>query len=157
LPNVSQTFDEDLTTPRARETATAKAKANGQRLTAPADAGQPPPLGARSEHRSHALCGRVCLPAFLFREFINLRGGSEDEARVYVDAWALKLIREWGPDGPKGAVPVGEPLRFWRAQWEHSHPTPKAGLKTAEEIADEDRRAFEALEARNRSRRETRA
>lgn len=72
------------------------------------------PLGARSEHRSHALCGRVCLPGFLFREFVQAVAG--DEARV--STWARGIVAEWGEGGPKASAIVDdEPVRWWRKQW----------------------------------------
>jgi hypothetical protein len=72
------------------------------------------PLGARSEHRSHALCGRVCLPGFLFREFVQAVAG--DEARV--STWARGIVAEWGEGGAKASAIVDdEPVRWWRKQW----------------------------------------
>jgi len=82
----------------------------------------PPPLASRSEHRSHAACGRACLPAFLFREFVQLRGGPEDAARAEVDAWAMSLIRAIGDGGARAAESIGDPLKWWRTQWEAAHP-----------------------------------
>jgi hypothetical protein len=84
------------------------------------------PLGARSEHASHAVCGRVCLPAFLFREFIQLRGGPEDEARADVDAWALAIVKALSDDEP-----LGDPLKFWRARWQQRFPTKSSHRTTA--------------------------
>jgi hypothetical protein len=76
------------------------------------------PLGAQSEHRSHAVCGRVCLPAFLYREFIKARGGDDQEARADVDAWALAIIQALPDDAPIG----DDPLRFWRTRWQERYP-----------------------------------
>ena len=85
------------------------------------------PLGAQSEHRSHALCGRICLPAFLYREFIKARGGPEDEARRDVDAWALAIIQAL-PDEP----PIGDdPLKFWRARWQERFGTTRQPTRTS--------------------------
>jgi len=79
----------------------------------------PHPLGARSEHRSHAVCGRVCLPAFLYREFIKAKGGDEGDARAYVDAWALEVVQSLPDD-----VPIGDdPLKFWRYRWQERFGT----------------------------------
>lgn len=76
------------------------------------------PLGARSEHASHALCGRPCLPAFLYREFVQLKGGPEDEARADVERWAFGIIKAQPDDAA-----IGDPLKFWRGQWEARFPT----------------------------------
>ena len=75
------------------------------------------PLGARSEHASHAICGRVCLPGFLFREFLQLKGGPEDEARQDVDAWALAIMQ-----GLSDTESFGDPIKFWRTRWEQRFP-----------------------------------
>jgi len=84
------------------------------------------PLAARSEHKAHAFCGRACLPAFLYREFVQLRGGAEDDARREVDDWALALVRAISDVGPRATEPIGDPLKWWRARWEEAHPTRKA-------------------------------
>jgi hypothetical protein len=104
---------------------TSRSRSRVQKQSTDAEAGalaparvNPHPLGARSEHASHAVCGRVCLPAFLFREFIQLRGGPEDEARADVDAWALAIIKALPEDER-----LGDPLKFWRARWEARFPT----------------------------------
>lgn len=101
------------------------------------------PVGARSEHRSHALCGRACLPAFLFREFIQLRGGPEDAARAEVEAWAFALIKAIAEDGPRATESIGDPLKWWRARWEEAHPTRKADEPAAPTKAEDDA-AFKA-------------
>ena len=105
------------------------------------------PLGARSEHRSHAVCGRVCLPAFLFNEFIRLKGGAEDTARAYVDAWALGIIRAWGEDGSHAAdSPGADALKFWRQQWDAAHPSarPEPGATSVAELVADARKILNA-------------
>jgi hypothetical protein len=63
----------------------------------------------------------VCLPGFLFREFLQLKGGPEDEARQDVDAWALAIMQ-----GLSDTESFGDPIKFWRARWEQRFPTRRA-------------------------------
>jgi hypothetical protein len=60
----------------------------------------------------------VCLPAFLYREFVRLKGGPEDAARQDVDTWALGIVQALSDDEP-----LGDPIKFWRARWEARFPT----------------------------------
>jgi hypothetical protein len=61
----------------------------------------------------------VCLPAFLYREFIKAKGGDEGDARAYVDAWAIEIVRSLPDD-----VPIGDdPLKFWRYRWQERFGT----------------------------------
>ena len=89
------------------------------------------PLGSRREHAAHAMCGRVCLPGFILREFLNAKGGEEEAARAYVDTWAMGLIRAIAPGGPREAEVIGDPLKWWRYQWEAGHKTAKPDGKQA--------------------------
>jgi uncharacterized protein YdaU (DUF1376 family) len=78
--------------------------------------GGAPIAGVRNEHRTHAECGRVCLPAFLFSEFVRRRGG--EKADDVIREWAHETLKSWAdkPDEP------GEPLAFWRARYDERWP-----------------------------------
>ena len=69
-----------------------------------------------TSHRKHAHCGRVCLPAALFGEFVRRR--NHDGADREIRDWALGIEREWAdkPDEP------GEPFEFWKARYAEKWP-----------------------------------
>jgi hypothetical protein len=80
-----------------------------------------PPLqsiGARSEHRNHAACGKVCVPAFLHREFLKYRGGNEDEADGELRAWYRAVMDRIGD----GAVSEPDAIKFWRGEYKSAFP-----------------------------------
>lgn len=83
---------------------------------------QTPIGGMRNEHRAHAFCGRVCLPGFLFNEFISRRGG--DDPHQVISDWALSVVREWAPDGPRKDDEPGDVKRFWNDRYEERWPPP---------------------------------
>ena len=64
-------------------------------------------------HGEHVpgFCDWVCLPEFLFAEFVRKSRGPE-----YVKGWAAAVrVRHQGQ-------PIGDNLKFWRARWSESHP-----------------------------------
>jgi len=85
-----------------------------------------PILAGQRTHRSHALCGRVCLPAFVFDELLRKRGGDEVAARAYVDSWALRTLQAL----PEDEVVSEDAPAWWRKQWTADHapsaPTARA-------------------------------
>jgi hypothetical protein len=80
------------------------------------------PLVDQREHRNHAHCGRVCLHASLFGEFVRRR--NHDGADMELREWALRVEREWGPGGPRETDEPGDAFDFWRAQYEREWPSP---------------------------------
>lgn len=74
-------------------------------------------------HRKHAHCGRICLPAWLFTEFMGRR--NHDNADQELRAWAMTVESEWGPGGPKARVETGDALEFWRTRYSEKWPTPQ--------------------------------
>lgn len=83
------------------------------------------PLGARREHLNHACCGRVCLPAVLYAEFVRLHGGDEQQARAYVS----EFFRTHDP--PPDAGPIGDDgFTFWRKMWAAHHPSAAPDART---------------------------
>lgn len=70
-------------------------------------------------HRSHAACGRVCVPATLHGEFVRRRNTPAADAELR--AWYGDVQRAW-MDGPHATVEPGEPFAFWRARYAEQWP-----------------------------------
>lgn len=81
------------------------------------------PLIDQREHRKHAHCGRVCLHASLFGEFVRRR--NHDGADREVRDWALEVEREWGPGGIHADTEPGDAFDFWRTQYDLRWPATK--------------------------------
>jgi hypothetical protein len=88
------------------------------KYSAPAEADDPA-LGVAgglvaegSAHRGHAVCGRVCLPAFLCEQFVQALGGADAPMRVR--SWAVSVLRlvDQSPE-----IIALAPVEWWRAQW----------------------------------------
>jgi hypothetical protein len=77
-----------------------------------------------TEHRKHAHCGRICLHASLFGEFVRRRGTPTADAELR--DWAMQVEREWGIDGPKRDVEPGDAWEFWRARYAEQWPSTDA-------------------------------
>lgn len=86
------------------------------------ESARPAFTGIRNEHRAHALCGRVCLPVFLFDELVRRRGG--DGPEDVIRAWAFDVIREWAPDGARKHDEPGDVRKFWYARYDERWPPP---------------------------------
>jgi hypothetical protein len=70
-----------------------------------------------TSHRSHATCGRVCVPAVLHREFLRKLGGDEGQADQALRAFYLAVNEEW-TTGPGADEPIGDDnFAFWRARF----------------------------------------
>ncbi len=68
------------------------------------------------DHRTHAHCGRKCVPEFLHGEFVQGLGGDNADARAR--AWYVLI------ESGLGDAPIGDdPLKFWRAQFAASFPS----------------------------------
>lgn len=106
--------------------------ANGYRLTANGSEGGPgetiPSRRPRTapihdiSHRKHAHCGRVCLPASLFGEFVRRRNHADADREVR--DWALEVEHEWS-DGPRAGDEPGDPFEFWKARYSEKWPSSK--------------------------------
>lgn len=77
-----------------------------------------------TSHKKHAHCGRCCLHASLFGEFVRRR--NHDNADREIRDWAMDVEREWGGDGPKSKVETGDAFDFWRARYEERWPAAAA-------------------------------
>jgi hypothetical protein len=128
-PNVSQMVPEsppnDL-----EKSATTRAGAPAERLTAKANANglgeRRAPLIDQREHRNHAQCGRVCLHASLFGEFVRRR--NHDQADREIRDWALGVETDWSIGTHQHHEP-GEPFAFWRARYDEQWPAAPKAIK----------------------------
>lgn len=77
------------------------------------------PIHDRS-HRSHAHCGRVCLPAALFGEFVRRRNHLNADREIR--DWALVVDNEWSEGGAHAADEPGDAFDFWKARYEERWP-----------------------------------
>jgi uncharacterized protein YdaU (DUF1376 family) len=90
-------------------------------------------------HSEHipAFCDWVCLPEFVFSEFVRKSPGPE-----YVRGWAAAVRSRY--EGEK----IGDNLKFWRLRWAESHPDTaeaKKPFSVAEAIANEEKRKAERI------------
>lgn len=110
----------------------AETESEPETRTTPSGVGPRPvpmaPIHDRS-HRNHAHCGRVCLPAGLFGEFVRRRNHVEADREVR--DWALVVEHEWGGDGPRSRDEPGDMFDFWKARYAEKWPvTAKAAAGT---------------------------
>jgi uncharacterized protein YdaU (DUF1376 family) len=73
-----------------------------------------PRLINRSACKSHAFCGRVCVPDFLHKEFIKALGGDEQKASKRLGEFYLDEMAKW----PEGDVPPSDAMKFWRPRFD---------------------------------------
>lgn len=81
-------------------------------------------------HRTHAACGRVCVPGDLHSRFVRSRNhdGADHELRD----WYLVVDREWS-DGEKKAESTGaDDYLFWRARFNEKWPAVVAAHATSQ-------------------------
>lgn len=107
---------------------------SGKRTHTPTQPVSLKPNGATiygNEHRAHAACGRICVPAFLHREFKTALGGNEQTAD--------KTIRDWyqttwqALDEDEAVEP--DSLKFWRPRFKSQFVKDTPNGKTAEQEA----------------------
>ena len=115
----------------------------------PSDAARPhralAPLHDRS-HRTHAHCGRTCLHASQFNEFVRRRhhAGADREIRD----WCLAIERDWGVDGPRAGDEPGDPFAFWKARYAEQWPATPTAPPAAPSAAEREQRRNTAKYAR---------
>lgn len=102
----------DKSTPYTQAEAEAYTEAHVHTLSPPRRA----PLVDQRAHRGHAQCGRVCLPANLFNEFVRRR--NHDKADAEVRDWALSVEKTWA----EKAEEPGDAYTFWRARYAEQWP-----------------------------------
>lgn len=80
-----------------------------------------------ADHLRHAVCGRVCLPDFKFRQFVNKCGGDAATAESRVLTWATGVLAAWDAP-PLASQPIqGRDLEFWDSrftEWLGAAPKP---------------------------------
>lgn len=98
------------------------ATALSETATAQTDRARLAPLHDTS-HKKHAHCGRVCLHASLFGEFVRRRNhaGADEEIR----AWAMTVEQAWAEKPEE----TGDPFDFWRARYAEQWPAATAPAK----------------------------
>ena len=119
------------TTPTETPTETVPLKPKEQVLEGGAPSA--PPLRAPihdTSHRKHAICGRICLHASLFGDFVRRR--NHDGAETEIRDWANAVLDEW-TGGPHRTTEPGDQFEFWKARYAERWPvvTPKTGGKWA--------------------------
>jgi hypothetical protein len=97
---------------------------------------KPPRHAEPVTHRGHlhGFCGWVCLPEFLFNEFVERCPGGIG----VVDAWTKQVRREW-----KDREVVDGNLEFWRKRWSE-RPSSDAIAKRGAAALERQRAAIEA-------------
>jgi hypothetical protein len=77
------------------------------------------PLIDQREHRRHAHCGRVCMHASLFSEFVRRR--NHPDADREIRDWCLEVEREWASSSDE----PGDSFKFWRLRYDERWPVAK--------------------------------
>jgi len=91
-------------------------------VSRPLISGEASPMGYAKVHGNHVagFCDWLCLPDFLFNEFVRKCGQVEDGSG-FVRRWALSVRQTWE------GQPIGDDaLVFWRARWTEFLGTTKA-------------------------------
>lgn len=108
-------------TATATESATATATQIPKEQVSGGDAAPPHPPPPRPmaplhdrSHFKHAVCGRVCLHASLYGEFVRRRNHPDADAEVR--KWADETIDAWTSGEHAGDEP-GDPFEFWKLQY----------------------------------------
>lgn len=81
-----------------------------------------------ASHKTHAHCGRVCVPGDLHSQFVRSRhhDGADQELRD----WYLAVEQEWTVGAKKHANTGGNDYRFWRARFDEKWPDESQAAKT---------------------------
>jgi uncharacterized protein YdaU (DUF1376 family) len=73
-------------------------------------------------HRSHASCGRVCVPADLHVQFVKAR--NHDGADKELRDWYGAIDHDWSVGEHRDTNPGGNDFKFWRARFDEKWPAP---------------------------------
>lgn len=87
-----------------------------------------------NSHRKHAHCGRMCLHASLFSDFVRRR--NTDNADQEIRDWAMNVEREWGPGGPKAHLETGDMYDFWKARYAEKWPAAAKAERSGPAVLD---------------------
>lgn len=88
----------------------------------------PPPVKlVHGSHKSHALCGYICLPGDLFAEFVRKCGVADEAgAQQYVSEWFRRHNATLEAERPA----IGDDaFVFWRTRWALDHPTTRVSAR----------------------------
>lgn len=109
-------------TATASETGVSKEQKHGEARPRPGA-----PIHDRS-HMKHALCGRVCLHAEQFGNFVRRRNvpNADQEIRT----WAAGVIDEW-TTGAQATTEPGDEFDFWRSRYAERWPATTAAVGKA--------------------------
>lgn len=120
VSNVTGNADETLYT----ETATATETPVGKEHQQGGDT-RPRPMAPihDTSHRKHAVCGRVCLHASLFNDFVRRRNHGDADREIR--KWAEGVVDEW-TTGAFERVEPGDMFDFWKARYAERWPADKA-------------------------------
>lgn len=78
---------------------------------------RPAPRLVDTSHRSHASCGRVCVPAALHQELVRKLGGNAGKADAELRAWYREVDEAWS-SGDRAEQAIGDDnFAFWRARF----------------------------------------
>lgn len=93
----------------------------------PLISGEASPRAWGKIHGDHVVgfCDWVCLPQFLYNEFVRKSDGAD-----YVTNWAQDVRRAW-----QGRT-VGDNLVFWRSRWSETHPEKVAKSSKSRSVED---------------------
>lgn len=95
------------------------------------------PIHDRS-HRQHAVCGRICLHASLFGQFVRRR--NTPTADQDIRKWAERIIDDW-TTGAHAEDEPGDEFDFWRAQYDAQWPATVAAAPSSKLPAWAQRKA----------------
>lgn len=93
-------------------------KAEQSRATERARAGSP----IHTSHKSHAACGRICVPAFLHTEFVGRRNHLQADKELRDFYGEIEI--DWSTGAHQHDEP-GDPVVFWRAKYDERWPAHK--------------------------------
>jgi uncharacterized protein YdaU (DUF1376 family) len=82
-----------------------------------------------TSHRSHAACGRVCVPAVLHTKFVQAR--NHDGADAELRAWYSDVDLAWTVGAYRDESPGADDFAFWRARFDERWPATKTAKPDA--------------------------
>lgn len=83
------------------------------------------------EHRAHAVCGRVCVPAFLHRQFLRAMGGDSKSTGEQLRSWYLQVERELKAD----EVVQSDAAKFWRPRFDAAFVKSRTPVDTGRTVS----------------------
>jgi len=114
----------------------------------PLVSGESSPKGWGKIHGDHVagFCDWVCLPDFIFSEFVRKSSGAD-----YVREWAKSIRAKF-----EGQT-VGDNLKFWRVRWSETHPEAGTNGKPVAKSVEQIIAEVAALDAADAARKAARS